>query len=165
MVSFVFVTECWLKEVVVWSDPCASWDVANFGLLVFKLSFLDVEVAKAFVLELSKRLRHQKSVTNLQCLEVLSHQSTIREVRVFILAIELNDKVDRASLENIWDWRVLASNDFTVYIRLESYMLTYGDSKCLSRVCKLEYAWVSSDISLAAQNETYVTILILLVNL
>ena len=47
--------------------------MANFGLLVIELSLLDVKVAKAFVLELAKRLRHQETVTNLQRLEVLRH--------------------------------------------------------------------------------------------
>ena len=102
----VVVVEDGLDDLVARCDASAAGNQTDLSLSL-ELILTEREVSLAIVLKAPFRTVHRQKVANIHGLHVLRHRSAVWEPRVHILAVDLDQEVDIASLRDRRDGRVL----------------------------------------------------------
>lgn len=146
-----------------WSNAGAASKVANVGLLLDWVS-LWLEVSKAKVLDFASRALYGYSVSNFECLKILRHFATLREPRVHVCSVNLDNKIDETLASHVGDWSVLAVLISAVDFCLEHHVVPDWQAECHVRIREAEpkNESVVRDHDLFGQNQTHKSILILL---
>ena len=113
-------------------DALSFWDshMPNISSLNNVLPLLDQELSTPNVLELSLRTFHLHDISIIECLKVLSHESTIRESRMHIFSVDLYDKINITFICYLGNRSVLSVNRvsfgflFGWYYSIEDNMAT-----------------------------------------
>ena len=91
--SVIIVKSC-LHHLIMWSNACASSNVANLLLMYSASNSVYLKAAKAFVTHPTVWPAHSHDLTGLERLEILCHETALREPGMHILPVDFDDEVD-----------------------------------------------------------------------
>merc|ERR1740130_119323 len=92
----IVITEGGLHDLVGRGDAGTTTDEANVVNLVLDLA--DLEVTASVVLDMTSRAFRFHRIANLERFEVLAHFAAVREARVHVGEVDLDDEVEVALL-------------------------------------------------------------------